>query len=95
MRNTLALRVGLVLAAAVVAIVAYVTWQTWPFITAKPYSVVGNVMINRCCLNALAERSAPAAGVSQTLCTIEDIAERIEVRNAKPAKRGPYMKHVT
>jgi len=35
---------------------------------------------------------AMAAGVSQTLWTMEDIAERIEARNAKPAKRGPYKK---
>ncbi len=33
---------------------------------------------------------AMAAGVSQTLWTMEDIAERIEARTAKPAKRGPY-----
>ena len=35
---------------------------------------------------------AMAAGVSQTLWTMEDIAERIEARTAKPAKRGPYKK---
>jgi IS1 family transposase len=35
---------------------------------------------------------AMAAGVSATLWTMEDIAERIEVRMAKPAKRGPYKK---
>jgi hypothetical protein len=33
-----------------------------------------------------------AAGVSATLWTMEDIAERIEVRTAKPGKRGPYKK---
>ncbi len=37
---------------------------------------------------------AMAAGVSQTLWTMEDIAEKIEVRTAKPAKRGPYKKRV-
>jgi len=35
---------------------------------------------------------AMAAGVSQTLWTMEDIAERIAARTAKPAKRGPYKK---
>ena len=43
---------------------------------------------------------AIAAGVSQTLWTIEDIAERIEARRPKAAlgKRGPrcsYKKRVT
>jgi hypothetical protein len=33
---------------------------------------------------------AMAAGVSATLWTMEDIAERIEARTARPAKRGPY-----
>ena len=33
---------------------------------------------------------AMAAGVSQTLWTMEDIASRIEARQAKPIKRGPY-----
>ena len=32
---------------------------------------------------------AMAAGVSQTLWTMEDIAEKIEARMAKSAKRGP------
>jgi hypothetical protein len=32
---------------------------------------------------------AMAAGVAQTLWTMEDIATRIEARAAKPAKRGP------
>jgi len=32
------------------------------------------------------------AGVSQTLWTMEDIANRIEARTAKSAKRGPYKK---
>jgi len=42
-------------------------------------------------------RMSPAmvAGVSKTLWTMEDIAERIEARTAKPAKRGPYKKRVT
>ena len=35
---------------------------------------------------------AMAAGVVDTLWTMEDIAERIEARKAKPAKRGPYEK---
>ena len=35
---------------------------------------------------------AMAAGVSQTLWTMEDIAAHIEARTAKPAKRGPYKK---
>ena len=38
---------------------------------------------------------AMAAGVSQTLWTMEDIAEKIEARTTKPAKRGPYKKRVT
>jgi IS1 family transposase len=37
---------------------------------------------------------AMAAGVSQTLWAMEDIAERIEERTTKPAKRGPYKKRV-
>ena len=37
---------------------------------------------------------AMAAGVSQTLWTMEDIAERIEARRPAPGKRGPYKKHV-
>jgi hypothetical protein len=35
---------------------------------------------------------AMAAGISKTLWTMEDIAERIEAHTAKPAKRGPYKK---
>ena len=35
---------------------------------------------------------AMAAGVSATLWTMEDIAAKIEVRTAKPAKRGSYKK---
>lgn len=35
---------------------------------------------------------AMAAGITKTLWSLEDIAERIEARNAKPAKRGPYRK---
>jgi hypothetical protein len=35
---------------------------------------------------------AMAAGVVDTLWTMEDIAERIEARAAKPTKRGPYKK---
>ena len=37
---------------------------------------------------------AVAAGVSATLWTMEDIANRIEARTAKPAKCGPYKKRV-
>jgi len=33
-----------------------------------------------------------AADVSQTLWTMEDIAERIEARRPKPGPRGPYKK---
>ena len=33
-----------------------------------------------------------AAGVSKRLWTMEDIAERIEARKSKPAKRGAYKK---
>jgi len=35
---------------------------------------------------------AMAAGVSQTLWTMEDIAERIEARRPKAGPRGPYKK---
>jgi hypothetical protein len=35
---------------------------------------------------------AMAAGVSATLWTMEDIAERIEARRSAPVKRGPYKK---
>jgi hypothetical protein len=35
---------------------------------------------------------AMAAGISATLWTMEDIAERIEARRPQPAKRGPYKK---
>jgi hypothetical protein len=35
-----------------------------------------------------------AAGVSDRLWSMEDIAERIEARQAKPMKRGPYKKQV-
>jgi hypothetical protein len=35
---------------------------------------------------------AMAAGASQTLWTMEDIAERIEARRPAPGKRGPYKK---
>ena len=35
---------------------------------------------------------AMAAGVSQTLWTLEDIAERIEARRPQAGKRGPYKK---
>lgn len=38
---------------------------------------------------------AMAAGVSDTLWTMEDIANRIEARTAKPAKRGPYKERTT
>jgi hypothetical protein len=35
---------------------------------------------------------AMAAGVSDTLWTMEDLAERIEARRPKPGPRGPYRK---
>ena len=35
---------------------------------------------------------AMAAGVSQTLWTMEDIAERIEARRPQAGKRGPYKR---
>jgi IS1 family transposase len=38
---------------------------------------------------------AMAAGVSETLWSMSDLAERIETRNAKAAKRGPYKKQRT
>lgn len=37
---------------------------------------------------------AMAAGISDTLWTMEDIAERIEANRPKPGKRGPYKKRV-
>ena len=33
-----------------------------------------------------------AAGMSKTLWTMEDIAERIEARRPKAERRGPYKK---
>jgi len=48
---------------------------------------------NFCRMNkSLRMSPAMAAGVSQTLWTMEDIANRVEARTAKPAKRGPYKK---
>ena len=35
---------------------------------------------------------AMAAGVSQTLWTMEDIAERIEAQRPRAGKRGPYKR---
>ena len=35
---------------------------------------------------------AMAAGISNTLWTLADIAERIEARRPQGAKRGPYKK---
>ena len=37
---------------------------------------------------------AMAAGITDRLWSLEDIAERIEARNEKPLKRGPYKKRV-
>jgi hypothetical protein len=37
---------------------------------------------------------AMAAGISETLWTMEDIAERIEAQRPKPGKRGPYKKRM-
>lgn len=33
-----------------------------------------------------------AAGMTDRLWSLEDIAERIEARNERPTKRGPYKK---
>lgn len=38
---------------------------------------------------------AMAAGITDRLWSLEDIAERIEARNEKPAKRGPYKKRAS
>ena len=38
---------------------------------------------------------AMAAGISDTLWTMEDLANRIEGRQSKPMKRGPYKKRET
>ncbi len=38
---------------------------------------------------------AMAAGVTDKLWSMEDIAERIEARKAKPAKRGPYKPRIS
>jgi hypothetical protein len=35
---------------------------------------------------------AMAAGITDKLWSLEDIAERIEAAQAKPVKRGPYKK---
>ncbi len=37
---------------------------------------------------------AMAAGVSDKLWSLEDIAERIEANRPQPGKRGPYKKRV-
>jgi IS1 family transposase len=37
---------------------------------------------------------AMAAGITDTLWSLEDIAERIEARRPEPAKRGPYKKRL-
>jgi hypothetical protein len=44
--------------------------------------------------NTLKVTTAMAAGVSTTLWTIENVSADIETRIAKPAKRGPYKKHM-
>ena len=41
---------------------------------------------------ALKITPAMAAGITDRLWSLEDIAERIEARNEKPTKRGPYKK---
>lgn len=35
-----------------------------------------------------------AAGITDRLWSLEDIAERIEARRSKPGKRGPYKKRI-
>lgn len=37
---------------------------------------------------------AMAAGITDTLWSLEDIAERIEANRPQPGKRGPYKKRV-
>jgi hypothetical protein len=37
---------------------------------------------------------AMAAGITETLWSLEDIAERIEANRPQPSKRGPYKKRV-
>jgi IS1 family transposase len=37
---------------------------------------------------------AMAAGITNQLWSLEDIAERIEARHPKPGKRGPYKKRI-
>ena len=44
---------------------------------------------------ALRMSPAMAAGVTDKLWSMEDIANQIEARMAKPAKRGPYKKRVS
>ncbi len=41
---------------------------------------------------ALLMTPAMAAGISERLWSLEDIAERIEARRRPPAKRAPYKK---
>lgn len=38
--------------------------------------------------------SAMAAGITDRLWSVEDIAEKIEANRPKPGKRGPYKKAV-
>ena len=44
---------------------------------------------------ALRTSPAMAAGVSQTLWTMEEIEEQVEAKRPKAGKRGPYKKHTT
>jgi hypothetical protein len=37
---------------------------------------------------------AMAAGISDTLMSMEDVAEMVEAAGRKPGKRGPYKKRV-
>jgi hypothetical protein len=47
MPKGLAPRIGLVVAAVVVTLAGYVAYRIWPFITAKPYSGVAYVKVDR------------------------------------------------
>jgi multidrug resistance efflux pump len=47
MPKGLAPRIGLVVAAVVVTLAGYVAYRIWPFITAKPYSAVAYVKVDR------------------------------------------------
>ena len=58
----------------------------------RPGDVIGAAIMVAKIATGEVEDNTMAAGIGDTLWTMEDIAERIEARNAKLAKRGPYKR---